>query len=127
MHNNSTIIKTDNITGQITKPLTIQAVLSLDGTVPNISKMSIDSKIKGSVQLNGTISGCLNTVLNISANLTTSSNLDYYRDTYIVVPTKHDQILPTRSKVMLNDISVKKIPYYETSNKVGTTVYIGGN
>ena len=127
MSNNAAIIQTGNITGQLNKPLTIKAILSLDRNTPSVSGMKIDGQIKGSVQLYGVISGSLNAVQDIHGALTVSSNLDYYRDTYIVVPTNHEQILHTKSKVMLDDVNVKKIPYYETSNKVGTTVYIGGN
>ena len=33
-------------------------------------------------------------------------------------------ILPTKDRLLSRDVNVKKIPYYETSNQTGVTVYI---
>lgn len=50
---------------------------------------------------------------------------DVYHGQYEVTPSAHNQIvLETREKLMADDVTVNKIPYYETSNESGLTVYI---
>ena len=52
---------------------------------------------------------------------------DIYSGEYVITPKPYDdQILETRGKLMINDVTVLQIPYYETSNTSGLTVYIGG-
>ena len=41
-----------------------------------------------------------------------------------VIPKTHSQTLETAQKTVLDDIHVLSIPYYETANESGTTVYI---
>ena len=48
-----------------------------------------------------------------------------YEGEMIVTPKAHQvTVLPTKDRLVEDDISVLKIPYYETSNESGTTVYI---
>ena len=49
---------------------------------------------------------------------------DVYDGDYVVVPKTESQVLPTRSKVMANDVTVKEVPFFQTSNTYGDTVYI---
>ena len=50
---------------------------------------------------------------------------DTYDGAYEVIPTTDEQILYTKSKYMEDDVTVKSIPYFETSNQAGgDTVYI---
>ena len=50
---------------------------------------------------------------------------EHYQGEYIVIPSPSDNItLETEGKVMDDDVTVIKIPYYETSNITGKTVYI---
>lgn len=52
---------------------------------------------------------------------------DVYDGQYEVTPSAHNPIvLETREKLMADDVTVLKIPYYETSNESGLTVYIAG-
>lgn len=52
---------------------------------------------------------------------------DVYDGQYEVTPSAHNSIvLETREKLMADDVTVLKIPYYETSNESGLTVYIAG-
>lgn len=52
---------------------------------------------------------------------------DVYDGEYVVTPKAHNEtILETREKLMADDVTVLKIPYYETSNESGLTVYIAG-
>lgn len=48
-----------------------------------------------------------------------------YDGDYIVTPRVAEQVMPTKEKVMLEDVTIRGIPYYETSNlSGGNTVYI---
>lgn len=49
-----------------------------------------------------------------------------YTGSYAIIPSSEHQILPTKRKMMIDDLEIKAIPYYETSNETGVTVYIGG-
>lgn len=55
-------------------------------------------------------------------------NISEYADydgAYSVTPTVGGETLPTKEKVMREDLEVRPIPFYETSNNSGgTTVYI---
>ena len=54
-------------------------------------------------------------------------NAEIYDGEYIVTPIPYDsQTLETKDKLMADDVTVLAIPYYETSNISGITVYIGG-
>jgi hypothetical protein len=49
-----------------------------------------------------------------------------YEGDYVVTPSVDAQSLETAQKSLENDLTIKAIPYYETSNqKGGETVYIG--
>lgn len=49
-----------------------------------------------------------------------------YEGDYIVTPkTDEEVVLNTSDKLLTDDITVLEIPYYETSNVSGYTVYIG--
>ena len=50
---------------------------------------------------------------------------DLYAGPYTVVPDQSMQVLETDKKNMAANVIVEPIPYYETSNEKGTTVYIG--
>lgn len=48
-----------------------------------------------------------------------------YEGEYQVTPKVSEQILPTKQRVMLDNLTVLSIPYFETSNNSGgNTVYI---
>ena len=53
------------------------------------------------------------------------SNMDEYDGDYEVTPLAHEAVvLPTAQKQMRDDVTVFKVPYFETTNEHGTTVYI---
>lgn len=58
-------------------------------------------------------------------NVVNPDGTDSYTGTYSVVPTTTGTVLETKGKLMLRDVAVFAIPYYETSNESGTTVVIG--
>lgn len=48
-----------------------------------------------------------------------------YTGAYDIIPKVSAQTLPTKEKVMLDDVTIRAIPIYETSNTSGgSTVYI---
>ena len=48
-----------------------------------------------------------------------------YEGGYEVVPKAFEPVvLPTKNKLLADDVTVTKVPYYEVSNETGTTVYI---
>ena len=48
-----------------------------------------------------------------------------YEGNYAVIPKVTSQTLPTKDRHMVEDVEIKEIPYYDTSNNSGgTTVYI---
>ena len=49
---------------------------------------------------------------------------DPYLGEYEVTPKVDAQTMPCAGKKMLKDVDIKAIPFFETSNEAGTTVYI---
>jgi hypothetical protein len=47
-----------------------------------------------------------------------------YAGPYTVIPTPRDQHFETEHKVMKEDLTVTAVPFWETSNDYGNTVYI---
>ena len=87
----------------------------------------IEDNIKGYVQQESNLKGVVDsdfTIVGVINYYQSSSDFPTYRGPYIVTPTKYEQLLETQNKVMKADVKVKAIPYYETSNQSGTTVYI---
>ena len=86
------------------------------------------SKIIGELNAAG-ICGSMNT-----ANMTGTigngivkydSSTELYTGEYNVVPkAAEEQKLPCAGKKMLKDVDIKAIPFFETANATGTTVYI---
>lgn len=65
-------------------------------------------------------------VLKGFVNISTRS-ADIYNGEYVVTPAPYNsQTLETKAKLMTDDVTVLAIPYYETSNVSGITIYIGG-
>jgi hypothetical protein len=52
--------------------------------------------------------------------------LPLYEGDYVATPKVGEQTLPTKEKVMVGDVTIKAIPFFNTSNTSGgSTVYIG--
>lgn len=67
----------------------------------------------------------INTI-SIGFNVGGTSQIPTYDGEYEVTPkTYEEQILPTKNKRMVNNLTVKKIPQYEVSNDSGYTLIIG--
>ena len=82
--------------------------------------------LTGTIRSEISITGKLNTEDVVFGKIQLSGNLSIYNGDYTVTPSVEEQTLKTANKKMLEDVTVKKIPFYETSNlSGGNTVYIG--
>lgn len=81
-------------------------------------RLTAGETIKGRLTAGGTIKGTLTVPTSVITNV--------YDGDYTVVPKAHsEQVLETAQKLVLEDITVTKVPYHETSNIYdGKTVYI---
>jgi hypothetical protein len=58
--------------------------------------------------------------------VTKEAEYEYYEESYSVTPKATSQVLETKSKLMKDDLTINKIPFFETSNEQGgNTIYIG--
>lgn len=80
--------------------------------------VSIAAKLESTKDIRGDISCGINRIVETA---------EVYDGTYEVVSQAHaDSYLATKDKTLTDNIHVKEIPYYETSNlSDGLTVYIG--
>lgn len=84
-------------------------------------KLSPVIGLKGSLTSNEGLGGKL-TVGDIIIN----GGYDFYSGEYEVLPKANENtILPTKNKILEENVIVLDIPYYEVSNTTGTTIYIG--
>ena len=87
-----------------------------------VNKAILTGIINGSSELVGFIQPAYF----LSGTIAISGAEEAYDDGYIVTPRVYAQTLNTKNKLMKDNVSVLAIPYYETSNLSGKTVYIGG-
>ncbi len=58
--------------------------------------------------------------------VTVSKDNTLYTGDYFVTPTVNGQILPTADRLLVEDMTINPIPYYDVGNLAGgSTVYIG--
>lgn len=83
--------------------------------------------LSGSVELETQLTATLNSVPTICGDIAIahSQEIAPYLGPYEVTPRVSAQTMSTKSKYMTEDMLIKAIPYYETSNVSGKTVYIG--
>ena len=79
---------------------------------------------------NGTLKITSNGVYEVAefeyVDINVNSDLVIYDGSYEVTPSVDSQTLFTKDKTMSDNVTVKSIPYYETSNEQnGKTIYIG--
>nr|DAG78782.1 MAG TPA: hypothetical protein [Caudoviricetes sp.] len=81
-----------------------------------------------SILSSGTVRGVLNaaTITGAIGNgiARVDGSTDPYLGEYEVTPKVDAQTMPCAGKKMLKDVDIKAIPFFETSNEAGTTVYI---
>lgn len=89
-----------------------------------------DGTLSGEVSLpGGIVSGKIGVIGDISAviSIPDTPKQEIYDGEYVVTPKVAERtILPTTGKVMKDDVTVKEIPIFKTSNESGGyTFYIG--
>ncbi len=111
----------ENLEGQLNQDLELTGELSsvnnnLIGELINDKSYSLEGSLSQiELSMNGTLS------------IPPEVLVESYRGTYAVTPKPFNiQILNTSGLKMENNVTVEKIPYYETSNESGYTIYIGG-
>lgn len=63
-----------------------------------------------------------------SITVSISDAIPEYEGSYVVIPDTQSQTLETKDKRMVDDVLVREIPYYETTNQQnGITVYIANS
>ena len=73
-------------------------------------------------RINGTISTTSNLLIGY---INKGGSSDIYRGEYEVTPKAAEAvILDTKYKTMIDDVTVKKVPYFEVHNDNGKTAYI---
>ena len=90
--------------------------------------LDVVEEIKGTLADIPSITAVVFTQYSIMASVMIPNGVggEKYLGPYEVVPSTTDNIiLETKKKTMTDDVTVFKIPYYETSNESGYTVYIG--
>lgn len=94
----------------------------LSGSLSPIATLS------GNLSPIGTLIGTIESKHIITGSLSAPVAVEHehYIGSYTVTPSAHtDIVLETANKLMDEDVNVLKIPYFETSNTSGYTVYIG--
>ena len=120
----------DELKGTIStqKPLTgtIQQEKGLKGVIDASSDNISFGYLKAIIFNSTFLSGKVNFTNELKGAISTLESVDSYDGDYLITPRIKSQFLFTKNKKMNDDITVLAIPYYETSNLSGKTVYIGG-
>lgn len=126
----------NRLSGRLLEPGILRASIKnsgrLTGSISQAERLS--GRIRSS-SVDG-LSGTLQAPLSMTAVLTPQTSLHgqiiadrshpVYDGAYEVTPEKDTQMLATTGKVMMDDVTVLAIPYYETTNESGGyTVVIG--
>ena len=90
--------------------------------IASISNDTLKGKIHGLQQLKAKLSNENSIRVTIS---TSSISRPNYDGDYSITPSINEQTLNTKNKLMVDDLNIKKIPYFQTSNEYGDTIYIG--
>lgn len=95
----------------------------MDKTVVIGGQVQLLQTIDGTAQLTNAIDGQYGSFYEVS-----HETHETYAGPYEVTPsTIGAQTLETADKILSDDVTVNKIPYWETSNQYGITVYIGND
>ena len=122
---NSELTNSISIKATITNGSTIKACLSNSNNL--IGTLKINSSMAGIISDTNSIKGIIKDSDNLiyETNLDNSSSYPTYDGSYDIIPRVDEQTLETKNKVLRDDVLVESIPYYQTSNPYGNTVYIG--
>lgn len=109
-----------NAHANVSSNLTAQARASED--IVDASAIISNSEVRATASLSDMVAEA---TAELSTKIISSGDFPVYSGPYEVTPTMEKQVLETQQRTLLDDVTVKKIPIYETSNlSGGTTVYI---
>lgn len=115
-----TIIAPACLIGQIEQTNTLKGIIDVSYDKAYIGQLK--AVITDTTNLVGRIAG----INNLKGIVSLSEPVEPYQGDYIITPQIRSQYMNTKNKKMEKNIRVLAIPYYETSNLTGKTVYIGG-
>ena len=102
----------------------------LKGTITSVSQLkgflNSSQSLQGRINTARELTGEINSIVPLEGKISSSIAPAPYTDDYSITPHIYPQILQTKDKLMLENVEVLAIPYYQTSNPTGDTVYIGG-
>lgn len=89
--------------------------------------MKLSGTVNGRISGGRKMSGRLSTVGSISGAISGGAPRNVYGGSYEVTPrTETPVVLETAKKYLEQDVTVLKVPFFQTSNEAGgATVYIG--
>ena len=118
-----TITAPARLSGTIEQSNTLKGIIDIASN--NICYGQLKAVISNSTILTGRIIGenNLKGILTIPPVINT---INPYEGDYEITPKVDSQVMKTKNKKMEDNVTVLAIPYYETSNLSGKTVYIGG-
>ncbi len=121
--------------GKMTSPASLPGALLPSANLTG--EMSVPPDIKGKMTSPASLSGTLSTPANLTGKLSAPAKLEgkitiptaiekeTYGGDYEVTPLANSSVvLETSGKLMTDDVTVLQVPYYQTSNEYGDTVYI---
>lgn len=85
-------------------------------------------KLRGNIKSSLTLSGniCSKVSLNGAISKPKYVNHEKYQGDYVVTPKVNAQTMPTKDKLLIEDMTIKAIPIFKVSNTTGgNTVFIG--
>lgn len=117
-----------NITGK-TLVGSVKTSSVISGSITPFVKLT-GNKLKGSIEVLSGISGSVNSCASVAGSVTIDTVyhevIERYEGDYEITPSKEVQIIESKDKVMLDDITIHSIPYAEVTNTAnGVTVTIG--
>lgn len=115
-----TIIAPARLVGKIEQTDTLKG--TINASYNNVCVGQLKAVITDTTNLIGKIAG----ISNLKGIVSLSESVESYQGDYIITPKIKSQSIKTKNKKMEENVTVLAIPYYETSNLSGKTVYIGG-
>ena len=118
-----TITASASLVGTIEQSNSLTGIIDVSPT--NICYGQLKAVMSSPMTLVGRISG-INTLKGILTIPPITETINSYEGDYTITPKIDSQTMKTKNKKMEDNVTVLAIPYFETSNLTGKTVYIGG-
>lgn len=91
-----------------------------------VGSLKEDASLSGSIIFDGTLSGSIESLYTLLGSVSMPETFEKFSGDYRVIPAIESKVVPTKDKLMEDDVIVEQIPYYEVSNpQGGSTIVIG--